>query len=99
MKIEAIYSHGRLEFAHAVRFKHDPVKIKIEVPDNEVELNDNPYNLPESLLQETRELQNIFAEIRSSTMPSDSVLPELGACPRIEVVARGSHFESSFSII
>jgi hypothetical protein len=23
----------------------------------------------------------------------------LGACPRTEVVARGSHFESSFSII
>ena len=46
MKIEAIYSHGRLGFAQAVRFKHDPIKIKIEVPDNEVELNDVPYNLP-----------------------------------------------------
>jgi hypothetical protein len=51
--------------------------MEVEVPDYEIELNDSSYHLPESLLQETKELQSKFTEIRNSAMPSESAAPEL----------------------
>ncbi len=39
MQVKAIYNHGRLEFVQPMKFKHDPLHLVIEVPDEEVDLN------------------------------------------------------------
>jgi len=31
MKIEAIYQHGRLEFTRPVAFKHEPVRVVVDI--------------------------------------------------------------------
>lgn len=39
MQVKAIYNQGRLEFVHPMKFKHDPLHLVVEVPDEEIELN------------------------------------------------------------
>jgi len=36
MQVEAIYDHGRLEFVEPLRLKHERVRVRVEVPDEEL---------------------------------------------------------------
>jgi hypothetical protein len=39
MQVEAIYSQGRLEFAQPMKLKHDHIRLVVNVPDEEIELD------------------------------------------------------------
>ncbi len=77
MQLEATYDHGIIRFTNRVKLKNELLKVIVEVPDSEVEIERNPYNLPEEMLIEARKIQDEYEQIRSAPLASDSELPEL----------------------
>ena len=78
MQIEAIYDHGRLAFVHPVQFKHDYIRLVVEVPDDEIfNVTSQPDNLPKELLEQAWAMLDKLATIRNATLPPDDELPEL----------------------
>jgi len=37
MQVEAIYDHGKIEFIKPLKFKHEKIKVIMDIPDNEIE--------------------------------------------------------------
>jgi hypothetical protein len=37
MQVEAIYDHGKIEFIKPLKFKHEKIKVTLDIPDNEIE--------------------------------------------------------------
>ncbi len=77
MQIEAIYDHGRLEFVRPVHFKHDRVRLVIEVPDGEVATSPEQHELPEELWAQSQAMLDKLEAIRSAPFPLESDMPEL----------------------
>jgi hypothetical protein len=81
MKLEAIYDQGKLEFISPVRLKSERFRVKVEVPDEEIEGASAPESdssgLPEGLGRQAREMLDRFAAIRNAPLPPDIDLPEL----------------------
>lgn len=76
MRIDAIYDHGRLEFALPLLLKHDRVRIVVEVPDDEiVDTNDSSIMSPE-LRRQARAMLTRFEAIRNAP-PAGDEPPEL----------------------
>lgn len=77
MQIEAIYNHGQLTFAQPLRLKHDNLRLIVNVPDEEIVTNDNPYNLPPEVLKSAQAMRERLDAIRNAPPPPDDELPEL----------------------
>lgn len=81
MQIEAIYEQGKLEFISPVKLKSGRVRVKVVIPDEEVEegpsADAQSYELPEDLKQQSREILNRLAQIRNAPLPPEDNLPEL----------------------
>lgn len=77
MQIDAIYDHGHLEFSRPVQFKHERVRIVVEVPDDEVIAEGNPYNLPQEVLDQADQLRKRLDDARNAPVPPDDELPPL----------------------
>lgn len=81
MQIEAIYDQGKLEFISPVKLRSGRIRVKVEIPDEEVQ-TDPPsvaesFELPEDLKLQAKEMLDRFAEIRNAPLPPESELPEL----------------------
>lgn len=79
MQVEAIYNQGRIEFVQPLRLKHDHVRLVVTVPDEEVETQANPYNLPPEVLQRAAEMRTRLDAVRHAPLPPDEELPEITA--------------------
>ena len=83
MEIEAIYDRGKLEFISFVKLKSERLRVKVEVPDEEIEGVSSPESehpdLPEELRKQARETLDRLAEIRNSPLPAEDELPDLTA--------------------
>jgi hypothetical protein len=77
MQVEAIYDQGRLEFTVPVRLKHNRVRILVTVEDSEIELDENPYNLPPEIIEAAKAMRARFDAILQAPPPPDEELPEL----------------------
>lgn len=83
MEIEAIYDQGKLEFISPVKLKSERLRVKVEIPDEEIERDSTsesePSDLPEELRKQARETLDRFAKIRNSPLPPKDEIPELTA--------------------
>ena len=77
MKLEAIYHRGRLEFSRPVKFKSDRVRLKVEVPDNEVIHPSEQDHLPPELHKQAEDMLAKLEAIRNAPLPPDDQLPEV----------------------
>ena len=80
MAIEAIYDRGK-EFITPVKLKSERLRVKIEVPDEEIEGDSTPDSelpdLSEELRRQARETLDRLAEIGNSPLPPEDEIPEL----------------------
>ena len=79
MQVDAIYSHGRIEFVQPLRLKHDHIRLVVNVPDEEVETSQNPFGLTAEVLQNAAEMQRRIDAVRKAPLPADSELPDITA--------------------
>lgn len=79
MQVEAIYDQGHLEFAYPLQFKHQRVRLMVEVPDDEIATPPNPYNLPTEVLERAAQMRSHLDAIRNAPLPSDDQLPPISA--------------------
>lgn len=79
MKIEAIYEHGRLAFARPVQFKHERVRLLVEVADDEVADLPQPLNVSPEIAEKAEAMRARLAQIRAAPYPPDDELPPLSA--------------------
>lgn len=79
MQVEAIYSQGRIEFVQPLRLKHDHIRLVVNVPDEEMETLQNPFNLTPEVLKTAAEMQQRIDAARLAPLPADSELPEVTA--------------------
>ncbi len=81
MEIEAIYNRGKLELISPVKLKSERLRVKVEVPDEEIEgsstSGNEPPDLPEELRKQAREILDRLAEIRNFPLPPEDEIPEL----------------------
>lgn len=89
MQVEAIYHHGKLEFAHPLQLKHDNLRLVVEVPDEEIVRPFNPYKLPQEVLDLAAKMTERMDKIRNAPLPPDDNLPPVSAktLERIEAFA------------
>jgi len=79
MQVEAIYSHGRIEFMQPLRLKHDYVRVIVDVPDDEIDSQIPQYNLPTETISRGQAMLEQYKSILNAPLPPDADLPELGA--------------------
>ena len=79
MQVEAIYSHGRIEFAQPLHFKRDYVRVIVDVPDDEIDSRTPECNLPAEIISRGQAMLQQYEAILNAPLPPDVVLPELGA--------------------
>ena len=77
MQVEAIYDQGRLEFVQPMLLKHDRLRLVVEVPDDEIVNQPNPYNLPPEVLERAAQMRSHLDAIRNAPLPPDDELPQL----------------------
>ena len=89
MQVEAIYDQGRLEFVQPMLLKHDRLRLVVEVPDDEIVNQPNPYNLPPEVLERAAQMRSHLDAIRNAPLPPDDQLPPIAAktLERIEAFA------------
>ena len=89
MQVEAIYDQGRLEFVQPLLLKHDRLRLVVEVPDDEIVNQPNPYNLPPEVLERATQMRSHLDAIRNAPLPPDDQLPPISAktLERIEAFA------------
>ena len=49
MQIEATYHEGRVQFARPIRLKNHPIRVRIDIPDDEVDPAESPREYDLSL--------------------------------------------------
>ncbi len=77
MQVEVIYDRGNLAFVTPLKLKHEHLRLVVNVPDDEVVTEDNPYNLPPEVLAGAQAMREKFDAIRNAPLPPDDELPEL----------------------
>ncbi len=72
MQIEAIYDQGNLEFISPVKLKSGRVRVKVVIPDEEVEESPSPdaqsYELSEDLRLQAREMLVRLRNVRENAL-------------------------------
>ncbi|QVL50229.1 MAG: hypothetical protein KFB96_07210 [Thiocapsa sp.] len=76
MQVEAIYNHGKLEFITPVKLRHDTLRVVVEVPDDEIEPRESPYDLPQEVVARACAMREKLDAIRNAPLPDDEV-PDL----------------------
>jgi len=78
MQIEAIYDQGRLEFTSPVKLKKGPIRVRVDIPDEDVEQHEDklpeydPSDFPKDVQHEVKRLRDIRKQaMDSSTQPQD----------------------------
>ena len=79
MQVEAIYSKGRIEFIQPLRLRHDPVRVFVNVPDDEVEPLVMPLALSAQTLAQAQTQLDHYRAILTAPYPVDDELLELSA--------------------
>lgn len=89
MQVEAIYDQGRLEFPYPLQFKHNRVRLVVEVSDDEIVTDANPYNLPLEVLELAAQMRSQLDAIRNAPLSPDDQLPTISVktMERIEAFA------------
>lgn len=89
MQVEVIYNQGRLEFVHPLKLKRDHLCLLVEVPDDEIVNQPNPYNLPPEVLERAAQMRSQLDRIRNAPLPPDDQLPPIAGktLERIEAFA------------
>ncbi|MGM0540662.1 MAG: hypothetical protein ACQERT_15850 [Thermodesulfobacteriota bacterium] len=86
MQIDAIYDRGRLEFMSPVKLRSGRIRVRVEIPDQEVlpqsevqseEEKDVEYTVPLRVKDKAREIKARLDQIRNAPLPEDDQLPEL----------------------
>ena len=86
MEIEAIYTKGRLEFLQPVRLLTDTVKVRVVIPDHEVDHHGQSTaeqsekakaRVPQEVKDASRKMRTRLDQIRNAPLPQDDELPEL----------------------
>jgi hypothetical protein len=86
MKIEAIYDHGRLEFTRPVQFKHDRVRLIVDIPEEaivaesviETQVTEKTaYTLAPEVQALADAIMERLDRIRNAPLPPDEALPAL----------------------
>ncbi len=69
--------------------KHDRQPLLVEVPDDEIFNQSNPYNLPTKVLERAAQLRSHLDAIRNAPLPPDDQLPPIAVktLKRIEAFA------------
>lgn len=79
MQVQAIYNQGRIEFVQPLRLKHDNIRLVVTVPDDEIEPQAKPYNLPPEVMLRAAEMRKRLDAVRLAPLPPDEELPEISA--------------------
>jgi hypothetical protein len=79
MQVEAIYSQGYIEFVEPLRLKHDHIRLIVNVPDDEIELQTTPFSLPAQDIARAQTLLGKFQAILEAPFPPDKELSALSA--------------------
>lgn len=86
MEIESIYTKGRLEFLQPVRLLTDTVRVRVVIPDHEVDQQGSSTaeqsekakaRVPQGVQEASRKMKTRLDQIRTAPLPQDDVLPEL----------------------
>ncbi len=79
MEIEAIYNNGRLELPEHIRLKHQRVKVRLSIPDQEVETESSVAATAPEAASEAADyaaaLEARLQRIRKAPLPDDADLP------------------------
>ena len=86
MQIEAIYNHGKIELSQPLRLKHNHVRLVVTVPDDEIEVQDNTYNLSPDVLAGAEAMLDKLEAIRNAPFSAEDELrsPSAKQLERIE---------------
>lgn len=89
MQVEAIYNQGKIELSQPLRLKHNHVRLVVTVPDDEIEVQDNIYNLSPDVIAEAEKMRKRLDDVMNTPLPPDDELPPLSAkqLSRIEAFA------------
>lgn len=79
MQVQAIYNQGRIELLQPLRLKHDNIRLVVTVPDEEIEPQTNPYNLPPEIFTQSQAMLEKYETILNAPLPPDEELPEISA--------------------
>lgn len=77
MQIEAIYDHGRLKFAYPIEFRHQPIRLVVDIADDEIVNLPNPYGLALEVLDAAAQMRSRLDAARLAPSRPDADLPEL----------------------
>ncbi len=79
MQVEVIYSQGRIKFVEPLRLKHDHIRLIVNVPDDEVELQTTPFSLTAQAISRAQTMLEKYQAILNAPFSPDEDLPELSA--------------------
>ncbi len=77
MQVEAIYTHGQLQFLTPLKFKHDTLRVIVEVPDAEIEFSADDHGLPPEVIARAQAMREALDAIRDAPLPPDEQLTDL----------------------
>ena len=60
-----------------MQFKRTPLRVMVNVPDNEIDFQASPNNLPPEVIKRAQELLERMEKIRNAPLPPDDEIPEL----------------------
>lgn len=79
MQVEAIYSQGYIKLVEPLRFKHDQIRVIVNVPDDEIEPKIMPFSLSVQAISRAQNMLEKYQAILNAPFPPDEDLPELNA--------------------
>ncbi|MFA7351306.1 MAG: hypothetical protein WC009_11130 [Methylotenera sp.] len=79
MQVEAIYNQGKIELSQPLRLKHNHVRLVITVPDDEIEVQDNAYNLSPEMLASAEAMLDKLEAVRNAPLSAGDELKLLSA--------------------
>lgn len=87
MQVEAMYNQGRIEFVEPLRLKHDHIRLVVTVPDEAIEPQINPYNLPLDLFTQSQVMLEKYQAILHAPVLPDEERSEISQKERERMAA------------
>jgi len=79
MQVEAIYNQGKIELSQPLRLKHNHVRLVITIPDDEIEVQDNTFNLSPEMLASAEAMLDKLEAVRNAPLSAGDELKSLSA--------------------
>ena len=79
MQVEAIYNQGKIELSQPLRLKHNHVRLVITIPDDEIEVQDNTFNLSPEMLASAEAMLDKLEAVRNAPFSAGDELKSLNA--------------------